>query len=58
MNGLSSLKATREGEEERSEVETRALLSGPFLPTTRQKAENEKERALERRREERTPAVK
>lgn len=48
MNGLSSPKATWEGEEAQREVETRALLSGPFLPTTRHKAEKEKERAVDR----------
>lgn len=48
LNGPSSPKATREGEEERREVETRALLSGPFfLPSTRLKAGIEEERAVD-----------
>lgn len=49
LNGLSSPKATWEGEEARRELETRALLSGPLSLTTRHKAEKEKERAVDRR---------
>lgn len=50
LSAQSSPKATREGEEERRVIETRALLSGPFLPTTRRQAEKEKKRASDRRR--------
>lgn len=43
LNGPSSPKATREGEEERREVETRARLSGPFFFTNHQAPGRERE---------------
>lgn len=45
LNGLRLPKESREGEEERSEVETRALLSGPlFFFTNHQAQSRERER--------------
>ena len=47
---MASPRQRQPGRERRRgrEVETRALLSGPFSPTTRRKAEKEKEGAVDR----------